>query len=541
MFGMPWSQVSVKCLLRRVKPPVNRFVARLLAGLPCCAAVLLPGLFVLTSCSSRQLKYQVSALFYSDSQQEKEFLRQYNQIFTNADLDWQVLMDKALYYDKIQVQFQADQLPDLFSLWNSMLHQFLRHSPKLADLRKLLPLENYNKNIFHVHSPYQPVKMLPVRYNYGNVMLVNMEILRQINRSLNVEQIVSYEDFLNLARITKEKGLDFLVLGDSAETSLADLFFSAAAGWLDRLGLVKYPNAGLDFSSERVANALYDFYSGLLALFPDPDLAQLDRTGAEKMFREGKVLMIMGSTEQLFPLMEQMVGQDSAELSWLAFPRMAHLRQGLQLSDEHSFLPWNNFNPNRVPDIDGFSLSAWFAGLFTRSNRKLEQRRIQPLADPEALNPMLTSPAMALDSQGNLVSLPGPKRGAVLGDVLGVAVSSRVWRYSPLLYNEVTSVLNYYAGLYASGQRIRNWNIPTPASRFVVADNENTVMSQTIAFLDSINYVYYRPSTYLPQMLNEYLNEETGYLLEGRKGPELFVRDLLDFIAAQQLPADDQR
>ncbi|WGK68708.1 hypothetical protein P0082_09490 [Candidatus Haliotispira prima] len=426
---------------------------------------------MLYSCAPTRDPLRVSALLYTDNEREERFIEQYNEIFPNGNLESKIFRNKERYYDSIRILFQSDRLPDIFSVWDNKLYRFLSESPKLADLSNMIRLDTYNANIFHVEHSYDPVRVLPVRYNYGNVMLINMEILREVYPSLDIRKIISYEDFRNLGEATGEKGLDFLVIGDPNESSLGDLFFSAVVGWQDPFWLAKYENGTVSMSNRRVVHLMSNFYSKFGQLFPDPKLAKLDRSAAEQMFLDGKVLLIIGDTEQLLPLMQR----SSMEVEWLHFPRTVH----------------------------------WYRDEEEESDESGNQR------DP--------------DYSEKLDVVEKERRGAVLNDVLAVAVSDRVEDYDPMLYSEVISVLNYYTGLYANGERIRNWNIPVPSGHFVVVDKENTIMNKTIDFLDSVNHVYYRPGVYLPEELNTFLNEETWRLLQGEESSELFVKNLLGF------------
>ena len=430
---------------------------------------------LLNSCGYDRVNYKVSALIYTDNEQEEEFLRKYNEIFSNANLELEFFNDTIKYFEKVQFLFNTDQLPDIFSVWYNSQYAPILNSDKLVDLRYAAWLNAYDINSFNLGDKYEPVKIFPLRYDYDNVMLVNMDLLESINNTLveNVRNLNSYEDFLNLAQIVKDHGIDFLVVDDASPSSLGDLFFSVVIGGINRYGIRRLAKGREKYwQSTSMSDALLGFYSRFRELFPDPSLAKLSEDNAEGMFLDGQVLLIIGSNQNLLSLMRN----SKFNVDWLAFPQVVRQRQDAERSQNYF----------------GFLSEDW---ALMENQENITQQR---------------------------------KKGALLGDFGGIALSEKVNSYNPMHYNEVTSVFQYFTGDYANALRIQEWGIPGPASHVVVVDDEeDKVMSETINFLQSINYVYYRPSMYLSKDFNQLLNEETWKLLQGHKTPEIFVEGLL--------------
>ena len=271
-------------------------------------------------------------------------------------------------------------------------------------------------------------------------------------------------------------------------TSMSDLFFSPIVGWVDSVWLSKQKNGNIESFSPQIVNSIKSFYRNFHDLFPNPSLAQLSREDAEQMFLNGEAIMIIGTTEQLSALAQRA----SMPVKWLAFPSVL----------------------SRMKKAES---SGWLA------SRIREENQVETL----------------WMSKIN-------KWGAMTGDVLGVAMPSRVQGYDMFQLREVIGLLQYYTGLNARGQSTLHWGIAAPQLYIyrTKTSDDDPVFKEMMDLHNSIDYEYQRASMYLSgewmQFLNEsiwaFLSDDSWRFLEPRKRAKLFVQNLQDFAAAQQAP-----
>ena len=455
-----------------------------------CLLGFLLGSWLLGSCKAgASLYYEVSAMLYSDSPEEREYLEEYTLIYPNTALQLDLFEFRESYETQIQLLFETKQLPDIFSVWQSRAYRPMLESPELLDVRMAILPSEYTSDLFRRKYENGPFRMLPVRYNYSNVMLVNMQLLGSIKKLVTLDEIRHYPDFFELARLAKENRMNFLVVGDSEASGLGDLFFGPVAGWADSFWMPKYEQSVIDGFSAQLVNSVENFYSKFHDIFPNPYLSRLPRPEAEQMFLDGEVLLILGSTDQLFALSQK----SKMPVEWLAFP---------------SILP-------RMKE--GESAGSWLAS-WKGGDRSREELRISKLSN----------------------------RGALLGDVLGVAMPSRVLDYDMFSMREVVSLVQYYSGLNSRIQRAAKWGIPMPSlykygASALGGDEWTQKMTE---FHNSIDYEYFRPSVYLSEEWNQFLDDslwaflsdDSWRFLEPEKRAALFLQNLLEFAASEGQP-----
>ena len=474
---------KIQCFQVALKWPVRNVLGR-------CFPVFLALFVLLASCQGDEsMSYQPSLMLYSDSAEEREYIEQYPFLYPNASIQLDLFEFKESYDTQIQLLFETQQLPDLFSVWNSRAYRPMLESSDLLDMRGFMPLKDYHSDVMRSKYKYGPLRMLPVRYNYSNVMLVNMELLPSLKSFVNLDDLRHYQNLIDLAEIAKEKRMNFLVIGDPDTTSTSDLFFSPIVGWADSYWFSSQENGNIESFSPQIVTSIQHFYSHFHDLFPDPYLAQLSREEAERMFLNGQVLMIIGTTEQLSALAQKA----SMPVRWKAFPSV-------------------------LPRIEKTQSAEWLASKFGEEDQ-VEALRLSKLG----------------------------KTGAMLGDVLGVAIASRVLGYDMYQVREVIGPIQYYNGLNSREQRVLNWGVPVP-SLFVYKmnfPNDDPVFKDMMNLHSSIDYEYQRASMYLSgewmQFLNEsiwaFLSDDSWRFLEPAKRASLFVQNLQDFALAQNQQA----